>query len=63
MHLAMASGLPNLITPLPGPKAKAIIERDAQFISPSYTRSYPLVAASGLGCIVEDVDGNQVSGL
>ena len=59
MHLAMASGLPNLVTPLPGPKAKVVIERDAQFISPSYTRSYPLVAASGQGCIVEDVDGNQ----
>jgi len=55
----MASGLPNLVTPLPGPKAKVVIERDAQFISPSYTRSYPLVAASGQGCIVEDVDGNQ----
>jgi len=55
----MASGLPNLVTPLPGPKAKAVIERDAQFISPSYTRSYPLVAARGEGCIVEDVDGNQ----
>ncbi len=59
----MASGLPNLVTPLPGPKARAVIERDAQFISPSYTRSYPLVAASGEGCIVEDVDGNQLSGL
>jgi 4-aminobutyrate aminotransferase len=59
MQLAMASGLPNLVTPLPGPKAKAVIERDAEFISPSYTRSYPLVAASGQGCIVEDVDGNQ----
>ena len=59
MHLAMASGLPNLITPLPGPKARAIIERDAQVISPSYTRSYPLVAASGAGCIVEDIDGNR----
>ena len=59
MHLAMASQLPNIVTPLPGPKARAVIERDAQFISPSYTRSYPLVAASGQGCIVEDVDGNH----
>ena len=59
MHLAMASGLPNLVTPLPGPKAQAVIERDAQFLSPSYTRSYPLVVASGQGSIVEDVDGNQ----
>ena len=59
MHLAMASGLPNLITGLPGPKAKAVIERDAEFISPSYTRSYPLVASRGEGAIVEDVDGNR----
>jgi len=59
MHLAMASGLPNLVTPLPGPKAQAVIERDAQFISPSYTRSYPLVVASGQGSIVQDVDGNS----
>jgi len=55
----MASGLPKLVTPLPGPKAEAVIERDAQFISPSYTRSYPLVASRGEGAIVEDVDGNR----
>jgi len=55
----MASGLPNLITSLPGPKATAVIERDARFISPSYTRSYPLVAARGEGAIIEDVDGNR----
>jgi 4-aminobutyrate aminotransferase len=59
MHLAMASGLPNLVTPVPGPKAKAVIDRDAQFISPSYTRSYPLVVSRGEGAIVEDVDGNR----
>src|SRR5579872_7028624 len=59
MHLAMASGLPNLVTSLPGRKAQAVIERDAQFISPSYTRSYPLVASHGEGAIVEDVDGNR----
>jgi 4-aminobutyrate aminotransferase len=58
IYLAMAIGLPNLVTPLPGPKAKAIIERDAQFISSSYTRSYPLVVSRGEGAIVEDVDGN-----
>ena len=51
--------LPKLITPLPGPKAKAIIDRDDQVISPSYTRSYPLVAERGEGAIVEDPDGNR----
>jgi 4-aminobutyrate aminotransferase len=49
---------PNIKTALPGPKAKAIIERDAAFVSPSYTRDYPLVIARGEGAIVEDVDGN-----
>jgi 4-aminobutyrate aminotransferase len=51
--------LPKLITSLPGPQAKAIIDRDDQVISPSYTRSYPLVAARGEGAIVEDPDGNR----
>jgi 4-aminobutyrate aminotransferase len=49
---------PSIKTPLPGPKAKAIIDRDAAFVSPSYTRDYPLVIARGEGAIVEDVDGN-----
>jgi 4-aminobutyrate aminotransferase len=51
--------LPKLIGPLPGPRARAIIERDARVVSPSYTRSYPLVAERGEGAIVEDVDGNR----
>src|SRR5579859_7571056 len=50
--------LPILLTPLPGPKAREVIARDAQFVSPSYTRGYPLVANSGRGAIIEDVDGN-----
>ena len=50
--------VPFLKTPLPGPKAKAIIDRDATFVSPSYTRAYPLVIARGEGAVVEDVDGN-----
>ena len=52
--------LPNLVTPLPGPKARAIIARDAQVLSPSYTRAYPLVADRGEGAIIEDVDGNRL---
>jgi 4-aminobutyrate aminotransferase len=52
-------GLPSLIGPLPGPHARAIIERDARVVSPSYTRSYPLVAERGEGAIIEDVDGNR----
>ncbi|HME12455.1 MAG TPA: aminotransferase class III-fold pyridoxal phosphate-dependent enzyme, partial [Candidatus Acidoferrum sp.] len=50
--------LPRLITALPGPNAKRVVERDAAIMSPSYTRDYPLVAKRGQGAIVEDVDGN-----
>ena len=49
---------PDIKTPLPGPKAKALIDRDTKFVSPSYTRGYPLVMSRGEGAIVEDVDGN-----
>jgi 4-aminobutyrate aminotransferase len=49
---------PDIRTPLPGPKAKAIIDRDARYVSPSYTRDYPFVIARGEGAVVEDVDGN-----
>jgi 4-aminobutyrate aminotransferase len=50
--------VPNIKTPLPGPRARAIIERDRVVVSPSYTRGYPLVIERGLGATVEDVDGN-----
>src|SRR4051795_11982775 len=53
------SDLPVLTGPLPGPRARAIIERDARVVSPSYTRAYPLVAEKGEGAIIEDVDGNR----
>ncbi len=51
--------LPHIITPLPGPRAKAIIERDRKVLSPSYTRDYPLVVDRGEGAVIEDVDGNR----
>ena len=50
--------LPQIATPLPGPKAARIVERDRDVVSPSYTREYPLVAKMGRGAIIEDVDGN-----
>src|SRR3954452_21548040 len=50
--------VPSIRTSLPGPKAKALLERDQRFMSPSYTRIYPLVVARGSGAVIEDVDGN-----
>lgn len=50
--------LPQIITELPGPKTRELLKKDAKFISPSYTRSYPLMARRGHGAMIEDVDGN-----
>lgn len=50
--------LPRIVTPLPGPRARAAVAHDERYVSPSYTRSYPLVASKAYGAMVEDVDGN-----
>ncbi|MGA9354560.1 MAG: acetyl ornithine aminotransferase family protein [Terriglobales bacterium] len=50
---------PKITTALPGPNARRVLAGDEKFISPSYTRSYPLVAKRGRGIVVEDVDGNE----
>jgi 4-aminobutyrate aminotransferase len=55
----MAQFGPKLKTALPGPKAKAVIEKDERYMSSSYTRGYPLVAKRGRGTRMEDVDGNE----
>ena len=51
--------LPHLVTALPGPQANKLVDRDHHVVSPSYTRDYPLVAKTGRGAMVEDVDGNR----
>jgi 4-aminobutyrate aminotransferase len=56
---SIRADLPELKTQLPGPNAKALIQRDSEVISPSYTRTYPLVVARGSGAMIEDVDGNR----
>ncbi len=58
MQTITKTTLPEIKTALPGPRAKEILNRDAKYISPSYTRSYPLVVQRGYGAILEDVDGN-----
>jgi 4-aminobutyrate aminotransferase len=50
--------VPDLRTELPGTRASELLRRDAEFVSPSYTRAYPLVVARGSGAVIEDVDGN-----
>ncbi|MGC9197881.1 MAG: acetyl ornithine aminotransferase family protein [Acidobacteriaceae bacterium] len=50
---------PKFVVPVPGPRAKAVVAEDERYISPSYTRGYPLVVKRGFGCRIEDVDGNE----
>ncbi|HUF05864.1 MAG TPA: aminotransferase class III-fold pyridoxal phosphate-dependent enzyme, partial [Candidatus Binatia bacterium] len=56
---AQRTSAPHIVTELPGPKARALIARDEAVASPSLTRAYPLVAESGAGVVVTDVDGNR----
>jgi 4-aminobutyrate aminotransferase len=50
--------VPRIHTALPGPKGQALLDRDARYTSPSYTRVYPLVVERGSGAVIQDVDGN-----
>ena len=50
---------PYIVTDLPGPQAKAVIDQDLEFSSPSMPRVYPLVPHRASGCVLEDVDGNR----
>ncbi len=50
---------PHIRTPLPGPKAQALIARDRPVTTPSYPRDYPFVMARGRGAEAWDVDGNR----
>ncbi|HEY8231300.1 MAG TPA: acetyl ornithine aminotransferase family protein [Vicinamibacteria bacterium] len=50
---------PHIRGELPGPKARAIVERDARVVSPSYPREYPFAISHGKGVEAWDVDGNR----
>jgi 4-aminobutyrate aminotransferase len=50
---------PRIVAAPPGPKARAIIEREKNVASTSYIKEYPLVVARGEGVVIEDVDGNR----
>ena len=56
--LAQAPAVPHIVTELPGPKARAHLEFDRQWTSPSVPRAYPVVPVRGKGCVIEDIDGN-----
>ena len=53
-----ARPVPDIVTELPGPLARAHIEFDHAWTSPSLPRAYPIVPVRGEGCAIEDMDGN-----
>src|SRR2546426_3577067 len=55
----MKRDYPRIVVPPPGPKARAVVERQDRWASTSYPKEYPLVVARGAGAVVEDVDGNR----
>ncbi|NJD26821.1 MAG: aminotransferase class III-fold pyridoxal phosphate-dependent enzyme [Chloroflexi bacterium] len=50
--------LPDLVTEIPGPKARAHVAFDEEWTSPSLPRAYPIVPVRGQGMAIEDIDGN-----
>jgi 4-aminobutyrate aminotransferase len=50
--------LPDLITEIPGPKAREHVKFDESVTSPSLPRAYPIVPVRGHGMAIEDIDGN-----
>ena len=50
---------PLIKTALPGPRARAVIERDQRTVSQNLSKDVPLVVARGQGMVIEDVDGNR----
>ena len=57
-RLAGVRPVPDLVTEVPGPKARAHVEFDEKWTSPSLPRAYPIVPVRGEGLTVEDIDGN-----
>jgi 4-aminobutyrate aminotransferase len=55
----MSKEYPRIVISPPGPKAKAIVERDRNSTATCYLKEYPLVVARGQGAMIEDVDGNR----
>ncbi|NDG85361.1 MAG: hypothetical protein EBX52_10060, partial [Proteobacteria bacterium] len=45
IHAMQTEKRPVIHTPPPGPKAKALIDRDHAVTSPSYIKEYPLVVS------------------
>jgi 4-aminobutyrate aminotransferase len=57
-RLAGTRPVPDIVTEIPGPKARAHVTFDETWTSPSLPRAYPIVPVRGEGLTIEDIDGN-----
>ena len=56
----LRTSLPQIVTDtLPGPTAKALIDRRAQAVPSAIRCVYPVAIARGEGAMIEDLDGNR----
>ena len=56
--MSLREALPKIVTPLPGPKAQAMIERRAKNVPGAIGTAYKCCIERGEGAMFEDVDGN-----
>ena len=56
----LKNALPKLITELPGPKCKAVIEKREEAIPSAIACGNPFVVDKAEGCMVQDLDGNII---
>ncbi|MCJ7572678.1 aminotransferase class III-fold pyridoxal phosphate-dependent enzyme, partial [Candidatus Bathyarchaeota archaeon] len=52
--------VPNLVTPIPGPKSKALLEERNEYVPPGVYLTQPVAIAESKGAVVTDVDGNTL---
>ena len=50
--------VPNIVTPPPGPKSKALLEKRNNLIPPGVYLVQPITIADSKGAVMKDVDGN-----
>ncbi len=54
-----ARPVPDIVTELPGPRAREHIAIDERYVTPSLPRAYKIVPVRGDGVVIEDIDGNR----
>jgi len=51
---------PNLVTPVPGPKSKELLQQRNEYVPPGVYLVQPVTIVKSKGALVEDIDGNTL---